>query len=1082
AYELGGLRVTDDPDRSDPYVFPDGARIMPGGFLVLRARETGLELSGVKVRVFLLSETGFVLSAAAFDQELPGALPAVGFSDARFPDGGRPGWLTRTPTPAAPNEVARLTDLVINEIFYQPPEDRRGEFLELYHRGTEPLDISGFRFTKGIAYTFPEGTVVQPGEYVVLTEDPGILLENHGVDAHRYEGQLADGGENIRLVDRLGNVVDEVRYHDGGEWSRWSDGDGSSLELIDPRQENDFPTAWTDSDESEKTRWEELSYEVPRYAPAGESELHLFLAGKGVCRIDDVAVIRESDGSNLVANSGFEEDTRPWRIEGTHVDSHRITSDRHSGEACLELVATGKGDSGCNRLETDVARLGRESLTVSLWARWLRGASLLIAHGEFAAGRWPGTRDVNLSNNSLGRRLRLTVPVDLGTPGRENSARALLRETGDDNLGPVMADARHVPTSPAAGEPVTVVARIADADGVERAEILYKLDDGTLEGFQSAELFDDGAHEDGRPGDGLYGGTIPGFPLRSHVIYTIQATDTAGSTGRLPSRAPEESFVYAVEGRVAEQIQVVLDRASDRELRTRRLHSNDLVDGTFVYDGEDVYYNVGLRYRGSPWGRPQMQSYRVTFPKDRLLHRNRRQINISNRDRNDGLAYFLIGRNGTTRTPAPVSDYEYIRTRVNGRSFGTPGVFNPVNRDFVEMWYGDEAADGAVVLKAVGRLRFSDACQRTGWDEAHLQHMETNPENYRFYWFHSIHQSRDNWEPFYELTRLLDRRHTADAEFDRRVAEVVDLDAFFQVLGPRILMSDGDALFVGNGHNGYVLWDPTDRRWKLLAFDFGGAFRNSGANILGVRDAGVRRLLTRPVSQRVYFRTLLESLEGYWSVEKAGPWLEAMQRAAGLGASVRNFLASSSRAAQSALRRHVQVEFRILTNDGMDFTHPEPSVELEGESPIQVAWIFFRRGDGEFELLEPTWTRATRWRATFDVPADANRFEFVGIGGDGDEIASASIAVLRNASFLRGDATGDGRLNVSDPVATLFFLFRGRALRCPDAADVDDSGDVNLTDAVRLLSFLFRGGPPPQEPFPVAGADPTEDELSCQDG
>ena len=73
------------------------------------------------------------------------------FAEARYPDGGRAGWLTDVPTPGATNEVPRVTDIVINEIYYHPPERRRGEFLELHNRGLATIDLSGFRFTKGIS-------------------------------------------------------------------------------------------------------------------------------------------------------------------------------------------------------------------------------------------------------------------------------------------------------------------------------------------------------------------------------------------------------------------------------------------------------------------------------------------------------------------------------------------------------------------------------------------------------------------------------------------------------------------------------------------------------------------------------------------------------------------------------------------------------------------------------------------------------------------------------------------------------------------------------------------------------------------
>ena len=74
---------------------------------------------------------------------------------------------------------------------------------------------------------------------------------------------------------------------------------------------------------------------------------------------------------------------------------------------------------------------------------------------------------------------------------------------------------------------------------------------------------------------------------------------------------------------------------------------------------------------------------------------------------------------------------------------------------------------------------------------------------------------------------------------------------------------------------------------------------------------------------------------------------------------------------------------------------------------------------------------------------------------------------------LPGDANLDGRVDLSDPVRVLGYLFLGTPteLPCgesggvePDPADlrlldVDDSGSLDLTDPVRLLNYLFLGGP-----------------------
>ncbi len=84
--------------------------------------------------------------------------------------------------------------------------------------------------------------------------------------------------------------------------------------------------------------------------------------------------------------------------------------------------------------------------------------------------------------------------------------------------------------------------------------------------------------------------------------------------------------------------------------------------------------------------------------------------------------------------------------------------------------------------------------------------------------------------------------------------------------------------------------------------------------------------------------------------------------------------------------------------------------------------------------------------------------------------------------FVRGDLDGTGRLEISDAVAVLDFLFQGASTPvCLDAADANDDGRVELTDAIAILSFLFVQGDAPPAPFGRCGVDPTPDRLGCAD-
>ena len=66
--------------------------------------------------------------------------------------------------------------------------------------------------------------------------------------------------------------------------------------------------------------------------------------------------------------------------------------------------------------------------------------------------------------------------------------------------------------------------------------------------------------------------------------------------------------------------------------------------------------------------------------------------------------------------------------------------------------------------------------------------------------------------------------------------------------------------------------------------------------------------------------------------------------------------------------------------------------------------------------------------------------------------------------YLRGDANGDGVINVTDVVYLINYLFLippGPAPIPLEAGDVNCDGFVNVTDVVYLINYLFIGGPPP---------------------
>src|SRR5262245_42531602 len=79
---------------------------------------------------------------------------------------------------AAPSRAA----VVINEILYHAPDDLdRLQFIELHNTGDKAIDLAGWKFTKGVKFTFPAKSSIPAGGFVVVCKDLKELKKHYGI-------------------------------------------------------------------------------------------------------------------------------------------------------------------------------------------------------------------------------------------------------------------------------------------------------------------------------------------------------------------------------------------------------------------------------------------------------------------------------------------------------------------------------------------------------------------------------------------------------------------------------------------------------------------------------------------------------------------------------------------------------------------------------------------------------------------------------------------------------------------------------------------------------------------------------------
>jgi hypothetical protein len=199
------------------------------------------------------------------------------FSYGRLPDGNNNWQIFASPTPGQSN-MGMPIEVLISEIMYHPyhpidgAEDIRQEYIELFNRGAEPVNLSGWRFNDGVDFVFPD-VMLGIGEYLVVAADVNTFTAKYPDVPNvvgGWSGRLSNRGEAIELVDAVGVRIDWIRYADEGDWAvrelgpidyrhrgwTWSnehDGGGKSLELINQALSNEYGQNWSASDSNEGT-------------------------------------------------------------------------------------------------------------------------------------------------------------------------------------------------------------------------------------------------------------------------------------------------------------------------------------------------------------------------------------------------------------------------------------------------------------------------------------------------------------------------------------------------------------------------------------------------------------------------------------------------------------------------------------------------------------------------------------------------------------------------------------------------------------------------------------------------------------
>jgi len=254
---IGGVRLTDDVTRPTRFTFPLLSFVDAAGFLPLYGADFVFGLDGDRETITLFGENN-----EQIDQVLVLG-QAADRSGGRSPDGAATIVDLPVPTPGLPNTTPLpatyqplLDNLRITEVMYQPAAPANSsdyEYIELQNIGNVTLDLSGVRFTNGISHTFPPGTTLAPGAFLVAVNDRSSFLSRYPgstgfMAAGGFNGSFDNTGETIALTLPEPWRVHILRFRFEPTWYPSASGGGHSIVVASPA--TTLPKDW-----QERTVW-----------------------------------------------------------------------------------------------------------------------------------------------------------------------------------------------------------------------------------------------------------------------------------------------------------------------------------------------------------------------------------------------------------------------------------------------------------------------------------------------------------------------------------------------------------------------------------------------------------------------------------------------------------------------------------------------------------------------------------------------------------------------------------------------------------------------------------------------------------
>jgi hypothetical protein len=281
---IGGWFLSDSNTDYTKYAIPDDTPEIPAGGYAVFYEDlhfgTAFALSENGETLYLTSGVGGQITGYQTSQSFDASERGVSLGRHVKSDGDMDFIAMSSLTISTANAAPAVGPIVISEIQYNPAAANTGdEYIELHNISGQAVALQdwvetetapgvfenqlvSWMFTDGIDFTFPAGTQIGVGKFLIIAKNPaafnayytGLPSGTQVLGPFENGTSLSNGGEKVRFCrpgeqpfgqPRSWIRVDQVTYDDVLPWPTTPDGDGKTLQRINHWAYGNDPANWT---------------------------------------------------------------------------------------------------------------------------------------------------------------------------------------------------------------------------------------------------------------------------------------------------------------------------------------------------------------------------------------------------------------------------------------------------------------------------------------------------------------------------------------------------------------------------------------------------------------------------------------------------------------------------------------------------------------------------------------------------------------------------------------------------------------------------------------------------------------------